>query len=462
MDYVYFMKKIKSNYPINNYLNNHALNKAVSFHMPGHTNGKGLLSKYKKNMGSYDITEIIGADNYHETSGIIKESLQKISEKMQCDQSLYLLNGTTSGILALMKYVSLKKGKILIPRDAHQSVINGCILFDTEVVFANIEIHKKYGIPNPLTLLQIKHLLQKYRDISYVLITSPTYYGFVSDIKGISDYLHEKGIVLFVDQAHGSHFIHNEYLPKSAIKQGADVVVESLHKTQNCLTQSAIIHGNNKIVDLDLLIDIVKSLTTTSPSYLLMSLMEQALLSEYHKAYNKLFKTINFFIKNCPFPVCETDDITRIIIDVSKAKLTGNEIANLLHKKHIDIEMASLTHLVLITTPNHRKKDFNLLLKQLNNLGKGENKVILDYPTCEPVQVIDIKKAKIMPTKTIQLNKAIGKICGTIIVPYPPGIPLLYYGEEISQLHIDYITLILRSGQAVMGLDSNCIKIIEV
>ncbi len=456
------MKKIKSNYPINNYLHKHALNKAISFHMPGHTNGRGLLSSYKKKLGNYDITEIIGADNYHEATGIIRDSLRKVAEKTKCDQSLYLLNGTSSGILALMKYVSLKKGKILIPRDAHQSIINGCILFDTEVVFANSELHKKYGIPNPLSLMQIKLLLHKHPDISYVLITSPTYYGFVSDIKKISDYLHEKGIALFVDQAHGSHFIKSKHLPESAIRLGADVVVESLHKTQNCLTQSAIIHGNKKLIDLTLLMDIVKSLTTTSPSYLLMSIMEQTLLSDYHKDYDKLFKKINFFIKNCPFQVLKTDDVTRVVIDISEAKLSGNEIVNLLHKEHIDIEMATLTHLVLITTPNHRKKDFISLLLQLNKLEKGEKTANIDYLISEPIQVIEIRKARKMPTKSIQLNNAIGKICGTIIVPYPPGIPILYYGEEISQSHIDYITLIRRSGQVVMGLDNDYIKIIEV
>ncbi|MCK5811986.1 MAG: hypothetical protein KAG94_03755 [Clostridiales bacterium] len=456
------MKKTKNNYPINNYLNNHALNKAISFHMPGHTNGRGFLSSHKKQLGKYDITEIIGADNYHEATGIIKESLTKIAKKTRCDQSLYLLNGTSSGILALMKYVSVKKGKILIPRDAHQSIINGSILFDTEIVFAYNEIHKQYLISNPISLIQIKQSLLKYPDISHVLITSPTYYGFVSDIRKISEYLHEKGIALFVDQAHGSHFIHNKHFPISAIRQGADVVVESLHKTQNCLTQSAIIHGNKKLIDLTLLMSIVKFLTTTSPSYLLMANMEKALLSDHNKAYNRLFSTINFFIKNCPYPVLKTNDISRVVIDIREAKLTGNEITKLLHKERIDIEMATLTYLVLITTPNNRKKDFLSLLKQLNHLEKGEKKENINYLINEPVQVINIRKARNMPTRSIQLNKAIGKICGTIIVPYPPGIPLLYYGEEISQSHIDYITLIRRSGQAVMGLENDYIKIIEV
>jgi len=429
--------------------------------MPGHNGGKGFKKSFKKHILKYDITEINGADNLHNSVGIIKKSLKKISEKEKCLQSFFLVNGSSSGIQTIIKYMTLKGGELLVSRDCHKSVINSVILFDYAVSFAFNDYDDINNVMLPISINNLKESIDINDKIKFVLITSPNYYGLTADIKNISKYLHERNIMLIVDQAHGSHFIHSKLLPDSALLNGADVVIESVHKTLPTLNSGALLHVNSSLIDVKILKEIINSLLTTSPSYMVMATIEQAILKDLQKEYRKLFKYIDDFKKTIKFNVLDNSDFSRVVINVENSSLSGYEIKDILSKKNIEIEMADLYNIVLITGPYHRKRDFQKLAKILNKLEYREHGYEKQKPFPKATRAIKMSDAYKMHTKSIELDGANGCVCGTMVVPYPPGIPLLYLGEIIDNNSITYIKEILNKNGEIIGVNKNIIKIIE-
>jgi len=455
------MKKIQNNYPINNFLINNFKKKAIRFHMPGHNGGKGFKRTFKRHILEWDITEIKGADNLHNPTGIIEKSLQKISEKEKCLQSFFLVNGSSSGIQTIIKYITIKGGELLVSRDCHKSVINSTILFDCDVSFAFNDYDDINNVSLPISLGNIKEVVEKNSNIKFVLITSPNYYGLTADIKGIGEYLHKKNIMLIVDQAHGSHFIQSDLLPNSALLNGADIVIESVHKTLPTLNPGALLHINNSLIDIKILKEIINSLLTTSPSYIVMASIEQSILMYMQKEYKRLFKYISNFKKDIKFNVLENDDFSRIVINVKNSLLSGYEIKDLLSKKNIEIEMADLYNIILITNPYNKKSDFKKLSKILNKLEYYKHNYEKQKVFPKATRAIKMADAYKMDTKSIELDRANGCVCGTMVVPYPPGIPLLYLGEIIDNNSITYIKEILNKNGEIIGINNNIIKIIE-
>jgi len=451
------MKKIKNNFPINEFLKSNLKAKVIKFHMPGHYMGKGL----SKNLLKYDITEVYGADNYHNPEGIIKSSLKAIAKKEKCIKSFYIVNGSSGAIQSTIKYISKENKKLLVTRDCHKSVINSTIQFGVDIEFVFNKYDNMNNVTLPITIKEIKIAIENDSDIKYVFLTSPNYYGLVANVKGISNYLHEKGILLIVDQAHGSHFIQSNLLPKSAIKNGGDIVIESVHKTLPAINQSALLHINNSNINLSSIQKTISSLMTTSPSYMMMASIENSILSDYSKKYKKLYGKIQYLKNKINFPILNNDDFSRLVINVKKSSMTGFQIKKILRQNKIEIEMADLFNLVLIITPYNTKRHFKKLYKVLNSINIIDEKFSTNILIPSVKKSIDINKAYKMKVETIDFNRAKGHICGTIVVSYPPGIPLLYWGEIIDENSINFIKEIQKNKGEIIGMKNNMIEVID-
>ena len=215
-------------------------NKKIPMHMPGHKRNTALSPYLKKLGADVDITEITGFDNLNNACGILKESMEKAANLRKADRAFYLVNGATGGILAAVSALVGNGDKVIVARNCHKSVYNAIELAGAVPVFVLPKVDEKTGIPGDIKKEDIENEIKTNPDARLVIITSPTYEGIVSDIKGISEACHKAGIPLLVDAAHGAHLGYGYGFPEDAYTQGADISVESLHKTLPSLTQTAI------------------------------------------------------------------------------------------------------------------------------------------------------------------------------------------------------------------------------
>ncbi|HHW32049.1 MAG TPA: aminotransferase class V-fold PLP-dependent enzyme [Clostridiaceae bacterium] len=463
------------NTPIYNTIKKYISLNPLPFHTPGHKLGKGIPAEILRDLPFIDITEIPGTDNLHYPTGIIKEAQVLASEAFGSDNTFFLVNGSTSGIHAMIMAICKPGDQLIVSRDCHKSVISGMMLAGAEPVYLKPEFNEEFGITTVITPKEVEKMLEKYPKAAAVLITRPNYYGVCSDIKKIAEIVHRHGKILAVDEAHGAHLRFGDGLPFCAMDSGADICVQSAHKTLPALTQGSYLHVKNKRIDLDKLKMILRMLQTSSPSYLIMAMLDVArdildcygkiLLSElfeYIETIQKQTENENFrWLTNKDISGGEKD-ATRIVINVAKLGLTGYEADRILREKYnIFAEMSDLNNVVFIATIADKKESFDRLREGLLGLLEyqakdvAENKelsgILIKRPEM-PAQVMKLKNILHAAGTREILDKAEGRISKEIITPYPPGIPLLCPGELITREIIEYIHELISKGCRVNGV----------
>lgn len=420
----------------------------LPMHMPGH---KGKAFSFP-NPYCIDITEIPGFDNLHDAQEILKASMDKAASIYKSDKSIYLVNGSTCGILSAIMACVPKKGHILLARNAHISAFHAVQLLDLRVTYLYPQNCSKYTICGSISPEEVKAALDLNPDISAVLIISPTYEGVLSDISSIAEICHCHNIPLIVDEAHGAHLPFSEELPASAISQGADIVIQSLHKTLPSFTQTAIMHIKSQFADTNKILSSLKIFETSSPSYLFLAAIEQcisymntegkALLSAHVKNIYSIRKEISR-LSNIQL-LEKTDGVYDI--DITRLALFTSADAHILDDylrdiQHIQTEMALTSHIVCITTLCDTREDLIRLLEALKAADKymdslkaaatDTNKAVM-INQC-PKSDLTIAAALECPKVRLSLNEAINHICCEYIYAYPPGIPIILPGEILTQ-----------------------------
>ena len=485
------------------------------FHMPGHKRNVSEKGAY-----AIDITEIDGFDNMHKPEGIIKDSLDRISRFYKSDYSYFLVNGSTAGLLSAISAATHKGGKILVARNCHKAVYNGIYLRDLMPVYVypdyiydgKYKSNFIYGGINPEI---IYNELQNDGEIDAVIITSPTYEGIVSDVERIANICHKFNKPLIVDEAHGAHFGMNGYFPDSSLSKGADIVVQSLHKTLPSLTQTAIVHIKSKLVNHENLEKFLKIYQTTSPSYVFMDSMEKCIddifcngetyFDEYINILDKFrneckkFTHIKLMDSNVKGNGSIYDfDRSRLVFFVNSQNMSGTDLYyRLLHKYHIQMEMSAPGYIIGITSVKDTNEGFERLLNALTDidrelrLGKDlskvaeaysikdfkPNSIFYDNVATKPVEIKHkmenvtteedvflkfgtmraIVYERISDTdnkkkEEIDISSAIGKVSADYIYIYPPGVPIVAPGEIISTDSISLIQMYMKYGYNVHGL----------
>ncbi len=469
--------------PLYQMLKKYRSEKPLPFHMPGHVMGRGLPPELTE-AGSLDITEIPGADCLHSPDGIIEKAQALAARAFGAEESFFLVNGSTSGVYAMIRAVAGPGDKLIIDRDCHRSVLYGLALVQGEPVFVKPRRNNASGLPAGVGEEEVREALQKHPDARGVLLTRPNYYGAAPNLKKIAESCHQHGIPLLVDEAHGAHFIFHPRLPETAMEQGADVCVQSLHKTLPALTQTALVHRRKgSLVSQGRLAASVSMYQTTSPSYVLMASIDTArsfMENKGEELYDNLLESLDQFdqrlsqrkgIKRAEVRSERVEsDPTRLVISVSGTGRDGFQAEALLRRETgVVSEMADPEHVVLITTPFHRQEDFIRLEKALEKLesspdfktkGLGTFRESLSLPLPpEPERVIPLWKALWGRTRTVSLSSGEGAVCGQALVPYPPGIPLIYPGERISREAVNYLEALLKMGGTVHGVKNGKISI---
>lgn len=427
------------------------------FHMPGHKRRQMDFC----NPFSIDITEIEGFDDLHHPEGILKEAQSRAADLYGADHTFFLINGSTAGILSAVSACTDRGGKIIAARNCHKSVYHAIFLRDLEAVYSYPQQLPELGLNGGLLPEEIESLLKKNPDTQAVVISSPTYDGIVSDVEKIANVVHKYKIPLIVDEAHGAHFGFHPYFPDSAVHKGADLVIQSLHKTMPSLTQTALLHKNGKLVEEKKLKSFLSLYQTSSPSYVLMAGMDQCIrqvreqgsgffaefiknLEEFRNRMSALTH-IRLLGEELPGRAGVYDfDRSKLVISVKNTSLKSKELSEfLLQKFHIQMEMTAAEYVLGISTVSDTREGLERLSDALEKIDKT-----LAFSKTEETadgilfanSVMKISDAAGMKKKTVSLENSEGLICGEYIYLYPPGIPLFAPGEEISGSALNKLT----------------------
>lgn len=450
----------------------------VSFHVPGHKMGKiydrlGYTSIIDK-MYKMDTTEIIGTDNLHSPESIIKASQERASKVFKSDNTYYIVNGSTSGIQASIMASCEPGDKLIVNRDCHQSVINGCILGDINPVYINEDISKDNNIVNGVILEDAIEVINNNLDAKAILLTYPTYYGITYDLKTICDYAHNKNMIVIVDEAHGAHLGLSDELPKTALGQGADLVIQSTHKTLPAFTQASMIHTQGNRVNHSRLSSMLRFVQSSSPSYTLMASLELAVdiyETKGKELMQELLLNIDEFKENIKgnelIRVYNEYDKTKIFVESKNIGLIGYELEEILRKEYnIQVELSNYYGVLLICTIGNDDKDFKKLEMALKNIYDSnnikENIKEVEYPNIIPKKALSPREAFYKSKKSVKIYDSIGEISGEYIIPYPPGISLLSPGEIITKDVIDYVLLCNKKGMHINGIKDSNLEFIEI
>ncbi len=437
-------------------------------HMPGHKRNGEFLKMV--NPYIIDITEVDGFDDLHAPEGIIAAAMEKGKKFYGSRSCFFLVNGSTCGILSAICACVPKGGKLIAARNCHKSVYNAAALTECESVFIMPQTDGKCGICAGITAPQIEKALLENPDASAVIITSPTYEGVVSDIAKISEVTRKYGVPLIVDEAHGAHFGFSPMFPESAAALGADIVIQSLHKTLPAFTQTAVLHICTDLGEKFSIQRFLSIFQSSSPSYILMAGIDRCfdilkndgaeLFGNYENRLNRFYGSAEKLkvIKILPseYPKGFRRDMGKIVIDLTSSSLTGGEFSELLLKKYkIQLEMASSGYVIAMTSICDTDEGFNRLKDALteidSSISEGKNtRLFSPLPkTCETV--LKISDALSAHTKDIPLNEAVGRVSGEFIYAYPPGIPIIAPGERFTESVLRTADELLRCGVAVKG-----------
>ena len=264
----------QSKTPLFDQLMKHHEGNPISFHVPGHKYGQVFPEKgrnYFSDILKMDATEITGLDDLHSAEGVILEAEKLLADLYRTQRSFFLVNGSTVGNLAMTLSTIKEDEIVLVQRNSHKSIMNGIKLANARPVFISPEYDLDYRVAGGLSYESVKSALIQYPNARAIILTYPNYYGMTVDLKSIIDLAHAHNIPVLVDEAHGVHFIAGDYFPPSAVELGADIVVQSAHKTLPAMTMGAFLHYQSRLVSSSNLQFYLQALQSSSPSYPLMA-----------------------------------------------------------------------------------------------------------------------------------------------------------------------------------------------
>ena len=480
------------------------------FHMPGHKRRTGPEESFMNsctdsftNPFAVDITEIEGFDNLHHPEGILKDSMKWAADVYGADQTYYLINGSTGGILAAVCGSVPRGGRILVSRNCHKSVYHGICLNQLKTSYVYPQEIEGLGIQGGITAEDVDRMLNRYMDTQAVLIVCPTYDGIVSDIEAIARIVHRAGLPLIVDEAHGAHFRYDAMFPVSALDLGADVVIQSVHKTLPSLTQTALLHikcnrpDGGCYADRERIDRYIHMVQSSSPSYVLMASiensiyqMEQTDTAPYGKQLHRLRRRLG---QMRHLRLADTGligqagirdlDISKIVVSTRGTCLypavdgltgfTGAHLDDILRREyHLEMEMCGADYVTAITTVMDSGEGLERLGdaltridSQLTDAGykpdgrKGNQKSVYSMRCDTAMSMGEAMEEKMA---SVGLEDSAGCISGEFVYIYPPGIPIVAPGEWISRPILEVILEYRDKGLPVQGPADQSLRTIRV
>lgn len=464
---------------------------AYPFHMPGHKRRLGQL----KDPFSFDLTEIDGFDNLHHAEGILLEAEKRAARLYGAEETHFLVNGSTAGILSAIGASTTAGGHLLMMRASHKAAYHAVAAGGLTAHYlagtsgsAAPHIRLVGGCGNrirfglsepdcgqPADPAEVERALEKDPRIQAVYITSPTYDGIVSDVRAIAEIAHRHGVPLIVDEAHGAHFGMHEIFPESSVKLGADLVIHSVHKTLPSLTQTALIHVQGKLVSRRRLREMLDIYQTSSPSYVLMASIDQCirmLESRGKEWFDRLAGNLRWFygaVADLSSISCiVTDDPSKILL--RPAGHEAGELYDALRQTwHLQPEMLSRSYVLMLSSIGDDEEGFRRLSEALHQIDRSwstagspstVSKTAMPERDRFPEAVMTIRKAQDSAQERILLTESAGRVSGEYLYLYPPGIPLITPGERIPDDLPVRVRDLMKAGYAVEGADDYSLRTI--
>ncbi len=445
-------------------LKKHLEKEKASFHMPGHKNGVGMAgTPLEHNVFSFDTTELPGTDALIAPESAILEAEQFAAGLYGAKHSFFLVNGSTGGILSMI-FAAFHPGDIVIvDRNCHQAVLNGLILSGAQPVFVAPKPTELEGVPGVLTPEAVKLALNKYPDCKGAIITSPNYYGAAADIQKIAEILHTHHAVLLVDEAHGAHFPFSDRFPRSAMQQGADMSVTSLHKTLSAPNQSALLHIGERC-SVDEVRAAVRMFQTSSPSYVLLAAMEASL----HFAAKRGKEQTELLLDRLrPLHAPSLADPCKLLPGWFSKGISGNQAEKTLREKFgIYAELSNEYRILLMSSWFNSVEDCNRLrdaLAYLDTLPAQGAPISFSTVTAPSISAPSLSPADVHhhPRTLLPLENTVGHICSYAVSAFPPCIPILMPGERISVEQIQSLKKLIDENATITGLINGQIFVVE-
>lgn len=458
----------------------------VPFDVPGHKHGQGLL-EFADFVGEtvmqIDVNSMKPLDYLSNPVSVIKEAQELAAQAFSADHCFFLVNGTTSAVQSMIMSACSPGDKIILPRNAHKSAINGIILSGAQPVYVQPELDKELGIAMGVTPEAIEKAIEQNPDAKAVFIINPTYYGYTSNLSEIVKLCHEKDIMVLVDEAHGAHFSFHESLPQSAMSAGADMSSVSLHKTGGSLTQSSLLLMKEDRIQESLVRAMINLTLTTSASYLLMSSLDVARKQLAVRGKETLDRVVEISrwardeinkidglyafgrerINGCG--VFDFDE-TKLGIDVNGIGLTGFEAYDILRDEYnIQMELGDVCNILAIISVGDDKKSVKALVDAISDMAKRYRRESFDIGTLpleNPEVVVSPRQAFYGRKKMVKLEESEGLICAESVMAYPPGIPVVTMGEKITKEIIEYVQFMKTQHTTLSGTKDQYIENIEV
>ena len=447
------------------------------YHMPGHKGKKEIFGDFGENLLSIDFTEVEGTDNLHNPKTIIKSLQKRLSNIYHTKKSYILINGSTVGLQSAILSQSMPKDKVIIQRDCHKAVYNSLVLGDLNPEYIWTDYNKELHIKEPIDVEKFRNIIKKYR-AKLVVVTYPTYYGICSDIEKIAEISHENNALLIVDEAHGAHLKFSKKLPKGAEDLGADIVVQSLHKTLPAFTQTSALHVCSDRVDVGSLESFLKMLQSSSPSYILMSSVDIALdymMKKGIKNLDNILEEIRFLKKDKEDIFISKEKIedafkcrydeSKLLINLYKKGFTGSETEKILRDHYgIYTELWDIVYDLAYVSPCDTLDDIRHIFDSVSEITcneKTKEYQSLEFQVYKPKKEVSLREAFYSEKIKIDIEDCENRISGDFIIPYPPGIPIICPGEIIIEKHVKYLKKLIRENIEILGIEENCISILK-
>lgn len=475
----------QSRAPLYEAMKAHRLNRVVPFDVPGHKGGRGnkVLTEFLgENCMKNDVNSMKPLDNLCHPVSVIKEAQEIAADAFGAENSIFIVNGATGAVQAMVMSVCKAGEKIILPRNVHRSAINALVVCGAIPVYVNPGVNNDLGIPLGMTPEEVEAAIIANPDAKAVLVNNPTYYGICSDLRRITEIVHRHGMKVLVDEAHGTHFYFGEGLPPSAMSCGADMAAVSVHKTGGSLTQSAILLLG-KGIDPNYVRQIINLTQTTSASYLLMvslDLARQNLALNGREFYAKTVefaeyarKEINavggyyaFGSELCDGKAFYAFDKTKLSVHTRAMGLAGIEVYDLLRDEYgIQIEFGDIGNILAIITGGDRSLEIERLLGALSEIKRiyGKSPVgLYDHEYIDPILEMSPQAAFYADQETLPIAETAGRVCSEFVMCYPPGIPILAPGERITEDILDYIAFAKEKGCSLTGCRDMNVEFLQV
>ncbi len=471
----------------------------VPFHTPGHKQGIGMDRAFRDFVGdnvlSIDLTQIRGLDDLLQPEEALVEAQELAAECFGAEHSFFLINGSTSGNQCMMMTALDPGQKIALPRNAHKSAMGGLIMSGAVPVYMQPEVDEALHMDHTVTPQTVRETLEAHPDIRAVYVVSPTYYGVAADLEAIAEIAHEHQLPLLVDEAWGPHFHFHPALPKSAMQAGADLCINSTHKMLGSLSQTAMLHTQGPRIRLDRLKAVYKLFLSTSPNLVLVASLDVArrqmaidgpallsrtieIASDARRRLNAIDGVYCFGDELEGRPGVFDLDPTKVTITVKELGYTGYEAEEILRRRYnVQVELADLFNCLALYTIGTTTEASDELVYGVRELARENRPVdifspsgVLErrlktgtyrLPKIPPIR-LSPREAFLAPTELIRFKASAGRICAEVITPYPPGIPVISPGEEITPEIIAYLDLEKRAGVRMQGPYDSELRYIRV